>query len=592
MGFGRKVNASMGSAVDVGACGMGRHGGYRLLLPAALALVLAVAGPAAAQKAPDAGTILREQRQSVPDLSPPPALGTPLTPPASAPLRKGGGTVHVTDIHVNAGLFPEATLKELVKDAIGKDATLGDLQELAARIGAFYLQHDILARAYLPSQSLDNGEVTINVIEARLGQIIIDPSSRTRLPVDSVQGFIHREQAEGETFHLDAAEAGVANLMTVPGMTVVATIAPGAQPGQSDMVLKLDEGPLVSGTSLVDNDASRAVGTWRWVGAASLNDALGIGDQLAVTLSASEASRLGVLRGDVPVGYSGLRAGIEFASLDYRTLRSFNASQPKGGAVSAAAFVSHPLWRGEDNSADGRLGYYHKRLFSTVQNTSGGNNVIDEEVLTLSGLARDDLLGGGVIQFNVMVVGGSLDLGPVSDSDAAVRGVAKTQGPFARVNGSLSRTQPLIPDLAAVLRLSGQAAAKNLDGSEQFSLGGPDQIRAYPLGEAAGDAGWQLTGELRQSLTEDLQLVAFWDGGQIVQHVHPWAGWQGGGNAHNLYFLQGAGLATGWRPLSWLSLEGSASHRIGPNPGVSASGRDADGLRERWRGWARLAVNF
>ena len=576
------------------AKGSGRGGGGIAWAVIAVCFV-AVLGtrPAAAQKSPDAGTLLREQRQSIPDLTPPPTLNTPLMPPAPHPSRKEGETVHVTDIQVKAKLFPEETLKDVVKDSIGKDATLGDLQELAARIGTFYREHGILARAYLPQQPLDNGVVIIQVIEATLGEIRIDPSSKMRLPADTVRDYLLNEQPVGETFRLDAVEDGVGNLMTVPGMNVLATVAPGAKPGQSDLVLKLDEGPLLSGTSLMDNGASRSVGTWRWVGAASLNDGLGLGEQTALTLSKSEASRLGLLRSDLPVGYGGLRAGIELAALDFQTLRRFNASQPQGGAASGAVFLSHPLWRGEDSSAEGRLSFYHKRLFSTTSPGAAiSRNVIDEGVFAISGLANDELFGGGVLQFDLTVVGGNLDLSGDTDFQNNDRISSKAGGVFGRANATLSRTQPLTGSLSAVLRVSGQLAVKNLDSSEQFSLGGPDQIRAYPLGEAAGDEGVQITAELRQRLTEDLQVAAFWDGGQIVQHARPWADWAARSNAHNDYSLEGAGLGLAWHPLSWLSLDGSAAHRIGHNPGVSGNGIDADGYRERWHAWIRLAVNF
>jgi hemolysin activation/secretion protein len=44
---------------------------------------------------------------------------------------------------------------------------------------------------------------------------------------------------------------------------------------------------------------------------------------------------------------------------------------------------------------------------------------------------------------------------------------------------------------------SGQRASKNLDSSEEFFLGGPNGVRAYPQGEGAGDEGWLSRLELR-----------------------------------------------------------------------------------------------
>ena len=42
-----------------------------------------------------------------------------------------------------------------------------------------------------------------------------------------------------------------------------------------------------------------------------------------------------------------------------------------------------------------------------------------------------------------------------------------------------------------------QFSNKNLDSSEQLSLGGITGVRAYPSGEASGDQGYKLTTELQ-----------------------------------------------------------------------------------------------
>ena len=48
-----------------------------------------------------------------------------------------------------------------------------------------------------------------------------------------------------------------------------------------------------------------------------------------------------------------------------------------------------------------------------------------------------------------------------------------------------------------LLAFSGQRGTKNLASAEKFSLGGPNGVRAYPVGEATADDGVLLTAELR-----------------------------------------------------------------------------------------------
>lgn len=65
------------------------------------------------------------------------------------------------------------------------------------------------------------------------------------------------------------------------------------------------------------------------------------------------------------------------------------------------------------------------------------------------------------------------------------------------------------------INLHSQLASKDLDGSEQFSLGGADGIRAYPQGEASGSSGYQATAELRYATSiANLSLATFIDWGR------------------------------------------------------------------------------
>ena len=58
-----------------------------------------------------------------------------------------------------------------------------------------------------------------------------------------------------------------------------------------------------------------------------------------------------------------------------------------------------------------------------------------------------------------------------------------------------------------------QLASKDLDGSEQFVLGGANGVRAYPQGEASGDSGYQATAELRYATpVPDLTRQLMWIG--------------------------------------------------------------------------------
>ena len=67
-----------------------------------------------------------------------------------------------------------------------------------------------------------------------------------------------------------------------------------------------------------------------------------------------------------------------------------------------------------------------------------------------------------------------------------------------------------------MLKAQGQIASRNLDGSEEFYLGGARGVRAYPQGEASGDQGALGTLELRYHTSlAGLILSTYLDAGHV-----------------------------------------------------------------------------
>jgi hemolysin activation/secretion protein len=81
--------------------------------------------------------------------------------------------------------------------------------------------------------------------------------------------------------------------------------------------------------------------------------------------------------------------------------------------------------------------------------------------------------------------------------------------------------------MSVLVSLTGQAASKNLASAEKMSLGGPNGVRAYPVGEATGDSGNQATAELRyiipgfKLLEADVTVNTFFDWGQMELNEQP-----------------------------------------------------------------------
>ncbi|CQR71231.1 Heme/hemopexin transporter protein HuxB precursor [Sporomusa ovata DSM 2662] len=163
----------------------------------------------------------------------------------------------------------------------------------------------------------------------------------------------------------------------------------------------------------------------------------------------------------------------------------------------------------------------------------------------LSGNFADNWGGGGTNDFALTYYRGKLRF---NDFSAAVNDAtdAQTNGNFCKTVLTYQRQQYVAQNLNFNLNFTGQLADKNLDSSEKLFLGGADGVRAYPQGDASGDQGYKLTGELRWRLPglsmnkNNLYLNTFYDYGSVMLNKRPY------NTDANRRSLKGAGLGLLW----------------------------------------------
>jgi len=151
-----------------------------------------------------------------------------------------------------------------------------------------------------------------------------------------------------------------------------------------------------------------------------------------------------------------------------------------------------------------------------------------------------------------------------------------------------------VPDRTRVLlNFSGQLASANLNSAEQFYLGGPYAVRAYPVAQGGGSQGALVSIELQQVLYQGLMGIAFFDAGMVQQFVNPYHNWQGLTNANNSYSLMGAGV--GFRySYQGLTLAALVAWKLGDNPLYSQAGIavNTDNTTTNPRGWLTASYQF
>lgn len=539
----------------------------------------------------DAGQILRDVERNIPK-APPPTPSVPGLAPAvpDDDFLKDGQTVRVTGFRIQSSLIPEKELAAQLTDYVGRDCTLGDLKEAAARISRYYAKRDLLARAVLPRQSLEGGIVTIQVLEARMGRVKIDPSSNTRLDPARAEAFIHARNPAGDAVRPGAIAAGVTNLGIIPGMQAIGILDAGEEEGTTDVILKMQEPPLVTGLLVLDNNSASEIGRARALGIVTMTDASGFGEQASLIAQVTKSSRYGQFSAGAPFMDGAFWLEGSGAALTYDIPRSVNTTQPAGNAQTAGLTAR---WLGLQASGEPvnlSVGVEHKWTSDKVGGLTTASNRLAALTFSARRVMRDQWQGGGAFILDGAVKIGNVDLSGDASNKALDRATADTQGKYAKVTLSAARRQALWQGGDLQITLSGQLASKNLNSAEQFSLGGLNGTRGYPVNAGSGDQGAMLGVELGHMLRDDLRGAIFWDGGLIEQHKERWTGWEGLGSPHNTYFQHDVGASVQWQLLDNFQLKTTLAKRVGPDAGRGLDLRVANERRSELRAWIQLVL--
>lgn len=496
--------------------------------------------------APDAGSIQQQFEQTLRQSTPSPA------PPARAvvaePVAASETLVTVSEFDFAGNtLVSKDALKESTRRFLNRPLSLRELRTASDAVQKLYRDAGWMVRVVLPPQEIQNGRVRIEIVEARLGQIIRTGES-TRVQASVIEGVLKQQLQPNEPIPQAGLERALMLLTDLPGISPAASFAQGAQPGQTDLVINLQDKPVVNGLVSLDNLGSSTTGTTRLLGTINVNSPSQIGDLLSVTGLKTEGSHYARIAYSLPVSHDGWRIGLHATDVAYRVIGT--ASTLEGTARTQGLSTSYPLVRRQLQTLS-LNGSWDDKSFR-----NDGGLVSDYGIrvgnLALIANAQDNWAGGGVSNASVQ-----LSSGKVSPNTGLLD--QSTQGQFSKLLISLGRVQVLRPGLNLFATGQLQRANKTLDSSEKLFLGGAYGVRAYPGTEGAASEGESLSIELSQRLQGGFSLNGFYD-------------WAHARNPQSFeaelrsYNLRGYGVSATWQAAQRLQIKATAARRLGDAP--------------------------
>ncbi len=490
---------------------------------------------------PDAGQILQEQRSQKPLPSQlPPQADVEKTPEKT----ENGIRILVKGFTFSGyeGLLSEPELQSLVAKDIGKKLSFDELQSLVTRV-THYLRSQgwLLARAYLPDQDITSGVIHIAIIQGKSdGSLTVIGDETLRIGKEHLQHIGEHAIQKNTPLKAQDLERSLLLMNDLPGISAKASLSPGEAPGTTAVKIKATEGALFDGSLWFDNYGNRYTGAERGNAMVNINDPHRIGDRFTFLFTTAEHLKVGQVSYSAPISTSGLRADLSYTDIRYELGKELSSLDADGNAHTVNVGVSYPWIRSRRANITTTVNYEFKDLSDSASGTKLHDKQLHSATLGTAGDMSDVFFGGGVTSWGASVTHGSMN---ERTADIAI---TDTEGSYTFFNINLARLQKLTKDLMMRVSLRSQYSLDNLDSSEQFSLGGPYGVRAYPVSEAMGDEGhlFNLEASYAIAIPErfgDLKWNIFYDAGQIVLHKNTWANAISTATNKNRYWLQGAG---------------------------------------------------
>ncbi|MWJ28079.1 ShlB/FhaC/HecB family hemolysin secretion/activation protein [Halomonas sp. ZH2S] len=490
--------------------------------------------------------------------------------------------IEVNSLHLSGqSLYSEKELVSLTGFRPGAQLSLGDLQAMASRITDFYHQNGyFVAQAYLPAQSIEEGAVTIAVVEGRYGDVTLRNQSNLS---DGLADGLLSDLESGEVINRVPLENRLLLMSDIAGVNVQSTLVPGRTVGAADLIVDVTPGRRVTGSIDADNAGNYYTGEERLGGTIHINNLAGRGDVASLRVLSS-FDGLDYARGAYQMQFGRATAGVAYSHLEYELGKEFSDLGADGDAQIASLFGRYPLIRSRQSNLYAQLGYDYKTFEDRYDRFSSEKNV-NVVTASLHGDHRDGLGAGGLTAASVTLHAGEVDIETpsVRDVDAIT---AKTNGDYEKVSLSVMRVQQLTDIFSLYGSVGAQFASGNLDSSEKMSLGGMYGVRAYPQGEAFADEGYLATLEARlllaglsEQVPGQVHLIGFVDAGTVTVHKDPWD------DADNDRTLSGAGVGVNWVDYNNFSVKSYYAHKLGNEEATSAP--DSDG-----QFWLQLVKYF
>ncbi|HYC04073.1 MAG TPA: ShlB/FhaC/HecB family hemolysin secretion/activation protein [Azospirillaceae bacterium] len=453
----------------------------------------------------------------------------------------------------------------LIAPLLTRRISLPEVVAVADAIQARYVAKGYpLTRAFVPPQEIEDGTVRIKVVEGYVGKVQVDGASPDT--AERLKDFLAPPQAERPT-RAATIERSLLLAGDLPGVVVGGVLRPGDQPGMAELALTVTETPYAVSVG-GGNRNSRFAGPWTFFADAAANSALGWGEQIGLTASATpdlSESRSLALRYLQPVNADGLSLATTLNYSRGRPGAGLQTFAVRTTSMAAGQRLSWPLLRTRRQNLVLEAGWTAQEARIDLLGERFSTDVWRTADFRVS-FSEAGFLGGGTVLTAALVQG--LDVLNATPAGSMSASRLDPDPRFTKLSAEMQRLQALPKGALLVIGVAGQYTRDVLFSGEEFGLGGARFGRGYNASDLSGGNGFGATAELRRTFQFEMPYLAsatpyaFFDWGRVWRSE----------TANTLLRSAGGGVRLDFAPGRSATLEVARPLRNLPVPGAQDPG--------------------
>ena len=369
--------------------------------------------------------------------------------------------------------------------------TVEQLDNIAQAVTDYYREQGfILATAFVPQQEVKDGVVHLKVLEGRLGNVTV---SNNQIFADRTLSA-PLDYEIGKPVTEEGIESALRRINDLPGVRVRGSFSPGHDVGETTLNLGVLHEQSWTSSILVDNHGSPTTGAVRMYATAQWLNLRNKGQTLMIGALRSQGSKstYGIIQYGMPVlpGERGrLQGTISSNQFAVNTLIGTSRTDVTGESQNVGLSATYQFVRSRTFNLSAGADYTRKHVLFNVEKVSQ--------------LDREQKIGSGGLSIDYnqlwdkpqLLLQGHLGF---EQANIFYGAVGRQSTTYTRIlfNANLLKRFSLHnwftkkqSSFNIVFKLNGQYSDKFLPSIDQFSLGGPNAVKAFTVSDVSVDSG-------------------------------------------------------------------------------------------------------